>query len=314
MTYELDAVSSYLNQINSYPLLTESEVKKLGRIIKKSDKNSERYKSAVDELTVRNLRLVIRIAKKYSHLGIPLMDTIGYGNMGLYHAAKIFDVDRDCKFSTLAYSWITQAIIRPIPEEFTVRIPIHAVEKMYRLNKSIDELAQTLGRYPTWNDIIKSTQLPKEYFFAFRNFYLSNLLSLNKRYTDNDGEDCNSLLDIVSDDKHEEPHEPLQRTDLYERIKDILNTLKPRDNDILQRRFGFNGYVVHTLEEIGEIYSLTRERIRQIEAKCLRKLRGRKEVRQLYASYSGKTISPNGRLDVSNPMQRQYPPVSHHQQ
>jgi RNA polymerase primary sigma factor len=289
MSNEKDSINMYLRQIGSIPLLSDPEERELGRIIKDNEPHTEHHESAVDELTTRNLRLVIPVAKRYSKIGVPLMDVIAYGNIGLIKAAHKFDIDKGCKFSTHAYEWIRQGISHHIPTEFSVRLPVHAREKMYRLNQLVDDFFSVYGRIPTQEELSEKTSIPKEYYNVLRKFYLSRPLSLDKKrinFSDSlSNETC--LLDVLADEKHDKPHENLERNDLLSRMHKIIDSLPPHKKDIIQRRFGLNGYECQTLDSIGEVYGLTRERIRQIEAICFKKLRLKREVRELYTAYSG---------------------------
>jgi RNA polymerase sigma factor (sigma-70 family) len=285
-----DLVRQYLREIGQYPLLTDVQEVELAQAIEEGEKASNRLASAKritpkqrDELQTRvrvgrgakrrfiqsNLRLVVSIAKKYSAAGLPLLDLIQEGNLGLMRAVEKFDWQRGFKFSTYATWWIRQAITRAIADKArTIRIPVHMVETLYRVRKVQSELLEKLGREPTIDEIAAGSDLsPDKVREAFR--VLPEPVSLHEPVGDEDAE----LGDFIEDEDVEGPFQAAAVALRQEDLWDMLGSLSERERKVLALRFGLITGEPRTLEEVGKEFNLTRERIRQIEAKALSKLR-----------------------------------------
>jgi RNA polymerase primary sigma factor len=285
-----DLVRQYLREIGQYPLLTDVQEVELARAIEEGEKATEKLgktkritdKQRIElEMTVRagkaakrrfiqsNLRLVVSIAKKYSAAGLPLLDLIQEGNLGLMRAVEKFDYQRGFKFSTYATWWIRQAITRAIADKArTIRIPVHMVETLYRVRKVQSELLEKLGREPTIEEIAEGSDLsPEKVREAFR--VLPEPVSLHEPVGDEDAE----LGDFIEDEDIEGPFQAAAVALRQEDLWNMLGTLSDRERKVLALRFGLITGEPRTLEEVGKEFNLTRERIRQIEAKALSKLR-----------------------------------------
>jgi RNA polymerase sigma factor (sigma-70 family) len=285
-----DLVRQYLREIGQYPLLTDVQEVELAQGIEEGEKALEKLETAKRlsdrqrsqlEYTVRkgraskrrfiqsNLRLVVSIAKKYSAAGLPLLDLIQEGNLGLMRAVEKFDWQRGFKFSTYATWWIRQAITRAIADKArTIRIPVHMVETLYRVRKVQSELLEKLGREPTVDEIAAQADLtPDKVREAFR--VLPEPVSLHEPIGDEDAE----LGDFIEDEDIEGPFQAAAVALRQEDLWNMLGSLSDRERKVLALRFGLLTGEPRTLEEVGKEFNLTRERIRQIEAKALSKLR-----------------------------------------
>jgi len=259
-----DPIRSYLQEIGRIPLLTGPEEIYLAKKIIEGDKKSSEY------LTTANLRLVVSIAKKYAHRGLDLLDLIQEGNMGLMRAVEKFDHTKGFKFSTYATWWIRQAITRAIADQArTVRVPVHMIETINQYNKAVNELQQKHQRTPSDKEVAKHMKLPEEKILEIKN--ISQLpISLQLQIGD---DKSSSLADITEDKQAVNPEEYAEYANLKQQIEKALNSLNDRERRVLILRFGLEDGVARTLEEVGQEFNVTRERIRQIEAKALKKLR-----------------------------------------
>ena len=259
-----DPVRMYLHEIGKIPLLTYEQELELA---KKIADGSERSKS---KLTESNLRLVVSIAKKYVGRGMLFLDLIQEGNMGLIKAVEKFDYTKGYKFSTYATWWIRQAITRAIADQArTIRIPVHMVETINRLLRTSRHLLQINGREPTPEEISKEIELPVEKVLEIQKI-AQDPVSLETPIGE---EDDSHLGDFIEDEDSPSPQDAASYTMLKEQLNDVMKTLTPREAKVLRLRFGLDDGKSRTLEEVGKQFNVTRERIRQIEAKALRKLR-----------------------------------------
>ena len=259
-----DSVRMYLSEIGRVPLLTGDEEKKLARRIKKGDMVAKQY------LAEANLRLVVSIAKKYIGRGLGFLDLIQEGNIGLFRAVEKFDPDRGFKFSTYATWWIRQAITRAIADQArTIRIPVHMVETINKLTHTQRRLAQELGREPTVQELGDEMEMDVKKVRHIKKIS-QDILSLEAPVG---SEEDSKLGDFIEDDDSISPTESTSRQLLKENIQELLQYLTPREAKIIEMRFGLQDGIGHTLEEVGRDFGVTRERIRQIEAKVLQKLK-----------------------------------------
>ncbi len=259
-----DPVRMYLKEIGQVRLLTADEEVELARRVAEGDKNAK------DKLTEANLRLVVSIAKKYSGRGLHILDLIQEGNTGLIRAVDKFDYTKGNKFSTYATWWIRQAITRAIADQArTIRVPVHMVEVINKTTRCNRKLVQELGREPTLEEVAAELNLPVEKIIE-ANRTAADTLSLDMPVGD---EEDTTIGSFVEDDNTPSPVDATSNTLLAEALQEILGTLTEREADVLKMRFGMYDGRTHTLEEVGQIFGVTRERIRQIENKAIRKLR-----------------------------------------
>ena len=259
-----DPVRMYLKEIGQVKLLSADEEVDLAKRVAAGDK------AAKDKLTEANLRLVVSIAKKYSGRGLHILDLIQEGNTGLIRAVDKFDWTKGHKFSTYATWWIRQAITRAIADQArTIRVPVHMVEVINKATRCNRKLVQELGREPTMEEIAKELNLPVEKIIE-ANRTAADTLSLDTPVGD---EEDTTIGSFVEDDNTPGPADATSNALLAEALSEILGTLTDREADVLRMRFGMYDGRTHTLEEVGQIFGVTRERIRQIENKAIRKLR-----------------------------------------
>ena len=259
-----DPVRQYLKTIGQVRLLTMEEEQKIAKRISEGDPEAKK------ELIEANLRLVVSIAKKYVGRGLPLLDLIQEGNIGLMKAVDKFEYEKGFKFSTYATWWIRQAITRAIADQArTIRIPVHMVETINKLIRVSRQLLQELGREPTPEEIAAEMNMPVE--------RVREILKISQEPVSLEtpiGEEEDSHLgDFIQDDNVEVPADAATYTLLHEQLMEVLSTLTEREQKVLRLRFGLDDGRPRTLEEVGRQFNVTRERIRQIEAKALRKLR-----------------------------------------
>ena len=259
-----DPVRMYLREIGRIPLLTYDEELELAKKILEGDEDAKQ------KLAESNLRLVVSIAKKYVGRGMLFLDLIQEGNMGLIKAVEKFDYTKGFKFSTYATWWIRQAITRAIADQArTIRIPVHMVETINKLIRTSRHLLQQLGREPTPEEIAAEMEIPVEKVTEIQKI-AQDPVSLETPIGE---EDDSHLGDFIQDDDSPAPQDAAAYTLLREQLEEVMKTLTPREAKVLKLRFGLEDGKSRTLEEVGKEFNVTRERIRQIEAKALRKLR-----------------------------------------
>jgi RNA polymerase primary sigma factor len=269
-----DSVRLYLREIGKIPLLSAEEELELAQRVVKGDKGAK------DKMAEANMRLVVSIAKRYVGRGLDLLDLIQEGNTGLLRAVEKFDPDKGFKFSTYATWWIRQAITRAIADQArTIRIPVHMVETINKLLRTQRRLTQELNREPTNEEIAKAMEIDVdkvEHIMKIK----QDISSLDASIRDD--EEDSVLADFIEDEDTVSPEESATGQLLKEQVKDMLSALTEREQKILKLRFGLEDGKSHTLEEVGQEFSVTRERIRQIEAKALAKLRKHRDAKKLH--------------------------------
>lgn len=271
-----DSVRLYLREIGKIPLLNAEEELALAQKVVAGDKKAK------DKMAEANMRLVVSIAKRYSGRGLDFLDLIQEGNTGLLRAVEKFDPDKGFKFSTYATWWIRQAITRAIADQArTIRIPVHMVETINKLLRTQRRMTQELNREPTIEELGKELDMEPdkvEYVIKIK----QDITSLDAG-VGRDGEDEDSVLgDFIEDEDSATPEESAASQLLKEQVQSVLSTLSDREQKIIKMRFGLDGGKSHTLEEVGQEFAVTRERIRQIEAKALAKLRKHKDSKKLH--------------------------------
>lgn len=271
-----DSVRLYLREIGKIPLLSSEEELALAQRVVAGDKKAK------DQMAEANMRLVVSIAKRYSGRGLDFLDLIQEGNTGLLRAVEKFDPDKGFKFSTYATWWIRQAITRAIADQArTIRIPVHMVETINKLLRTQRRMTQDLNREPTIEELASELEMEPdkvEYVIKIK----QDITSLDAGVGRDDGEDDTVLGDFIEDEDAASPEDSAANQLLKEQVQSILDVLTEREQKILKMRFGLDNGKSHTLEEVGQEFSVTRERIRQIEAKALAKLRKHKDAKKLY--------------------------------
>ena len=271
-----DSVRLYLREIGKIPLLTPEEEADLAQRIVKGDKKAK------DKMVEANMRLVVSIAKRYGGRGLDFLDLIQEGNTGLLRAVDKFDPDKGFKFSTYATWWVRQAITRAIADQArTIRIPVHMVETINKVLRTTRKLTTELNREPTNEEIAKALDMePEKVDYVMR--IKQDIASLDASIS-REGDDEESVLgDFVEDEERDSPEDSAANQILKEQLSEIIATLTDREQKIIRLRFGIGGGRPHTLEEVGAEFDVTRERIRQIEAKALSKLRKNKDTKKLH--------------------------------
>jgi len=272
-----DSIQMYLKEIGQYPLIKAEQEKELAKRIESGDKE------AVNLLARANLRLVVSIAKKYVGRSpdLTLLDLIQEGNIGLFKAVSKFDWSKGFKFSTYATWWIRQSITRALADQSrTIRVPVHMVETIAKYKQVVRRLSQDLGRDPLPDEVAVEMGLEVEKIYNIEKIDQSTL-SLDTPVGD-DGDDKNSTYgDFISDDKILSPDQESSRRILTDQVKEILDDLSEKERRILELRHGLTDGIQHTLEEVGKQFSVTRERIRQIEAKAHEKIRQHEKINRL---------------------------------
>jgi RNA polymerase primary sigma factor len=269
-----DSVRLYLREIGKIPLLNAEQELDLARRVVAGEKDAK------DQMAEANMRLVVSIAKRYVGRGLDLLDLIQEGNTGLLRAVEKFDPDKGFKFSTYATWWIRQAITRAIADQArTIRIPVHMVETINKLLRTQRRLTQELNREPSNEEIAKAMEIDVdkvEHIMKIK----QDISSLDASIRDD--EEDSVLADFIEDEDTVSPEESATGQLLKEQVKDMLGALTEREQKILKLRFGLEDGKSHTLEEVGQEFSVTRERIRQIEAKALAKLRKHRDAKKLH--------------------------------
>ena len=259
----------YLNEIGQIPLLSEAEERELG------EKSAAGDASARQKLAEGNLRLVVSLAKHYTGRGVPIMDLIQEGNMGLMHAAEKYDHTKENRFSTYAAWWIKEAMQRAIDQQSReIRVPVHVAENMKRVQKAARELQQSLGRDATPAEIAQKLGDKTEAEVKDIISYLQSPVSLESPVGE-DGED--SLGDLMEDRTETTPEEAMNILARQEEVQELLGSLTEREQQVIRLRYGLGEERPQTLEEIGSMLGVTRERVRQIEARAMEKLRRQAE-------------------------------------
>jgi len=271
----LDPVQMYLKEIGRYPLITPKEEKELAKRIEKGDEEAKK------RLVQANLRLVVSIAKRYvgRSPNLTFLDLIQEGNLGLFRAVEKFDWRKGYKFSTYATWWIRQAITRALADQSrTIRIPVHMVETLTKFTRAKRRLWRELGREPLPEEIAAEMGIPVD---KARHIIQIAQATVSLETPVGDGDGDSTLVEFIKDEKLVSPSKNAARALLKERLKEILVDLTPREQRILSMRFGLEDGVTHTLEEVGKVFGVTRERIRQIEAKALEKIREHRQLKKL---------------------------------
>ena len=273
-----DSVKMYLKDIGQVPLLRPDEEIELARRMSEGDVEAK------NRLSEANLRLVVSIAKRYVGRGMQFLDLIQEGNLGLMKAVEKFDYTKGFKFSTYATWWIKQSITRAIADQArTIRIPVHMVETINKTGRVSRQLLQTLGREPTTAEIAEKMGLTEEKVIEIQKI-AQDPVSLEKPIGE---EEDSHLGDFIEDNASASPAEKAETRMLKEHLLEVLSTLTPRENEVIRKRYGLDDSRPKTLEEVGREFNVTRERIRQIEAKALRKLRHPNRTKKL-KDYIGK--------------------------
>ncbi len=272
----IDDIKLYLKRIGQIPLLTAEEEVELAKRIEQGDEEARQ------KLIESNLRLVVSVAKKYRRKGLSFLDLIQEGNLGLMKAVKKFKYKKGFKFSTYAIWWIRQAITRAIADQSrTIRIPVHMVEIIHKLKKVTKQLSQELGREPTYQEIAERVGMPAEKIKKILKI-AQEPVSLDMPIGD---EEDSSFGEFVEDTKVSDPYEETVKSFKREQVEKLLSCLTDRERRVIELRFGLRDGQCMTLEEVGKIFGVTRERIRQIEAKALKKLKSPQRLKMILEDF-----------------------------
>lgn len=273
-----NVLSMYLKEINRIPLLTREEENKYARAAAKGDP------AAKEKLINANLRFVVNVAKKYQNQGLPLSDLISEGNIGLMNAIERFDVEKGYHFISYAVWWIRQAILKAICEKSRmIRLPLNRANELVQIEKARKMIQSSKGNEPEMRDIADAVNMDEEHVTDLINIS-RDLVSLETPvYAE---KDSSSLGDFIEDDGYKHPEDVAMEKSLREDIDEVLHTLTEKESDIIQHRFGLNGRHPLSLKEIGDKYNLTKERIRQIEKKALKRLQhpSRRKLLEAYTA------------------------------
>ena len=271
-----DSVRLYLREIGKIPLLNAEEELALAQRVVAGEKKAK------DKMAEANMRLVVSIAKRYNDRGLDFLNLIQEGNTGLLRAVEKFDPDKGFKFSTYATWWIRQAITRAIADQArTIRIPVHMVETINKLLRTQRRMTQELNREPTIEELAKELEMePEKVEYVMK--IKQDITSLDAGVGRDGDEEDSVLRDFIEDEDSATPEESAASQLLKEQVQAILSTLSDREQKIIKMRFGLENGKSHTLEEVGQEFAVTRERIRQIEAKALAKLRKHKDSKKLH--------------------------------
>lgn len=271
------SLDMYLKEIGETPLLTPEQEVLLAKRIHENDQE------ALEKLTKANLRFVVSVAKQYQNQGLSLADLINEGNIGLIKAAKRFDEKRGFKFISYAVWWIRQSILQALAEQSRiVRLPLNRVGTLHKIGRAASELEQEYGRAPSTDEIAEELDMSVEEIHDTLKISNSHL-SLDQPFTDGE---TNSLKDVLEDEKSPSPDEDVMNESLKEEVERVLGTLSEREAEVITLYFGINREQALTLEEIGERFSLTRERVRQIKEKAIKRLKHTSRSRTLRAFIS----------------------------
>lgn len=279
-----DAVFLYLKDIGDIPLVSREEEEKLVKQIRHKRRGS---KEAKKTLIKANLRLVVTIAKRYAHLGVPFLDLVEEGNLGLIKAIDKYNPDKGAKVSTYASWWIKQAILRALANQGkTVRVPVYLVEKIVTINKAKQALKHKLGRDPKPQEIAKKLKISVD---KVRDIEMISH-SYSSLHAAIDEEGVGELIDIIENIDAVPPSRLVSKSMLNQDMMDLLEVLNEREQDIVRMRFGLGGEMPKTLQDIGDKYKLTRERVRQIESAAVRKMKQflKQQKRDFHAYWHGK--------------------------
>ena len=279
----MDPIRSYLKDIRSIPLLTAKEEIQLATKIRRGDLKAKR------QMTLSNLRLVINIAKRYSHLGVPLLDLIEEGNLGLMKAVLKYNPKKGFRFSTYGAWWIRQYITRAIANQGkTVRIPVYMTEIISKFKRVTEELTQKLGRRPSVNELARRMRLPIERVERLQELVLSSQTTSLETPVGEEGE--TEMIDLLQNEDANSPQEDIARFLQHERIASLLQNMSERERRVLSLRYGLDDGISRTLGETAQFFGITRERVRQIEVSAMAKLRAM--INQEEADPSGKRAGP----------------------
>jgi RNA polymerase primary sigma factor len=262
----MDPIRTYLRDIKPIPLLTAKQEIELAKKIKKGDTKAKR------QMTLSNLRLVINIAKRYAHLGVPLLDLIEEGNLGLMKAVTKYNPKKGFRFSTYGAWWIRQYITRAIANQGkTVRIPVYMTELISKFKRVTEELTQKLGRKPSARELARRMRLPIERIERLQELVTASQATSLETPVGEEGE--TEMIDLLEDESGHSPQEDITQFLQHERIQALLNKMNERERRVLVLRYGLDDGISRTLGETAKFFGITRERVRQIEVAAMRKLR-----------------------------------------